>query len=95
MNNKVFRQFEESISSIETLVELVEKYKSENLSQLQIYCLFTEYQEILEIENRQKELDNIYDVLDKIYGWCFPQEKLFEKSLTNKQIEEYRFVNNL
>ncbi len=95
MDEELFNQFEQSVKSTESLIELVSKLKLQGLNQLEIYCLFDDYYKFLQQENREDDYDNIDEVLSCIYGWCSPGERLFENHLTNEEIEKFRSSNKL
>lgn len=92
MNVRYLDEFEASLSSEESLISMVDKFRAKGFTQLDIYLLFEDYLEYLRGNNRDDdpETDNLYDVLARIYGWCGPQAKLFEECLSNKQIEAKR-----
>ena len=97
MNARDAKRFEAALNAAEPeaeLVKLVEAMKREGLSQLEIYCRFTEvYVEAQDANDRRKD-DLIADVLDRIWGWCGEHSKLFSQSLDNDQVSQYQATRN-
>jgi len=85
----LFEQFEEHLKA-NRLIELVNKFKSENFSQNKIFYFFEDFRAYLREQNREEDEDAVMDVMDYIVGECHPNARLFEKGLSNEEIKLYR-----
>ena len=84
-----FDKLESIVKSEEDLVNFVRELQGKEESQLKIYILFNRYYRFLLEEEREHDSDTICDVLERIYGWCSEEYKLFERNLTNEEILNY------
>lgn len=93
MNSEIRNRLDESLKSSnpnQELLKLVEELKTMGWSQLDIYDVFETYMFSLDNANRRDESDIVYEVVERIYGWCSPHSRLFPKELSNEEIAKYR-----
>lgn len=90
MNSKFLKRFAFALSE-NKLVAFVHELKSESYSQLEIYELFSQFHKYLVTQGLQeRDSDQVFDVMDRICGWCSDEARLFSEYLTNDAIEAYR-----
>ena len=93
MKSEIKNRLDESLKSTnpnQELLKLVEELKTKDWSQLDIYDVFESYMFSLDKADRKVESDIVYEVVEKIYGWCSPHLRLFPKELSNEEIAMYR-----
>ena len=80
----LLKKFHEAIERKEEgidLVAIVNELKSEGKNQRQVYDIFGEYLEYIAEHGTEEQDDYVRDVMDRIYGWCDPDYKLFDSIL--------------
>jgi hypothetical protein len=93
MNSEINNRLDESLKSAnpnQELLKLVEEFRNQGWSQLDIYDVFESYIFSLDDLGREAESEIITEVIERIYGWCSPHLKLFPKTLSNEEIARYR-----
>ena len=63
------------------LVEFVGELKEEGVTQTQIFDLLEKYRYELDQQGRMIEADYLIEVSDRVWGFCFNDQRLFETSL--------------
>ncbi|MEP6924570.1 MAG: hypothetical protein ABI954_08900 [Pyrinomonadaceae bacterium] len=94
MKEEIKERFEHALTNSH-LFDLVQQMKIEDISQVQIYCFFEDFRNLLRESNREADEDKIMDVMDYIVGWCSPHMKLFPEGLSNEEIKAFRFKQNV
>jgi hypothetical protein len=65
------------------LVEIVLKLKEEGVSQREIYDNLETVRQELNAQGREREEEYVWDVQDRVWGFCAAQYRFFETSLSN------------
>lgn len=81
LDEATHQRFEVALSSA-NLRGLVEAFKFEGKTQRAIYDLFMSFMLSLRAQGREREEDLVFDALDFIAGWCSPEVRWFDTSLT-------------
>ena len=89
-------EFEAALENENDLLEIVRVLRTQGLDQLDIYIKFADYLNYLRECGRDEgpEIENLYSVIERIWGWCRPDRKLFERSLNNDEIKKRRLLRN-
>ena len=72
------------------LLALAFQWKSQGMTQLAAFEVFhSYYTSLLGVE--AEEITDAYEfVLDRIWGWCAPDAKIFDGTMTNEEWREYQ-----
>jgi hypothetical protein len=89
-------EFEAALENENDLLEIVRILRVQGLDQLDIYLKFEDYQLYLIEQGRDHdpETDNLYSVLERIYGWCREDLKLFGRTMNNDELKKRRSLRN-
>ena len=59
------------------LVELAVQLKDAGLEPIEVYEQFDHFRASLRATGRTVDEDLVMDVMDRVYGWCRPETRLF------------------
>ncbi len=89
MDDTLFNRFETALSANQ-LDSLVVEMKAEGRSQAEIFEEFNQFRNLVDRTGRKADEDKVLEILDRIWGWCAPEQQLFSDYLTDEKIEAYR-----
>ena len=84
MDTRIHEQLQAALHSsspVEELVEVVQQMKRAGKNQQEIYRIFEALLQTAMDAGTEQEDEAIRDVMDRIVGWCSPDQKLFESYL--------------
>jgi hypothetical protein len=89
MNEEMLNRLEAALAEGH-LRELVKELVDEGKSQVQIYCIVDKFSDFLRESDREKDIPDVFDLMDEIIGWCGESHRLFDHYLDNEEIDAYR-----
>src|SRR4051794_425336 len=89
-------EFEAALEDENDLLEIVQTLRAQGLDQIDIYLKFEDYNSYLYKQGRDRDpkIDNLHSVLERIYGWCREDRKLFGRTTNNDEIKNRRLLRN-
>ena len=84
MDTRIHEQLQvalHSSSPVKELVEVVQQMKRAGKNQQEIYRIFEALLQTAMDAGTEQEDEAIRDVMDRLVGWCSPDQKLFESYL--------------
>ena len=63
------------------LSQVARNMKDAGTSQPEMYAIFNELLQAMQIDGTEQQDDAIRDVMDFIIGWCSPHQRLFDTNL--------------
>lgn len=87
MDANLLTRFETALAGNQ-LDALVEAMKAEGYAQGEVFDEFDQFRQRL--AGREADEDNVLEMMDRIWGWCAPDQRLFSDSLTEEKIQAQR-----
>jgi hypothetical protein len=90
---QLYNQAVATIEPTEGMIELVKLMKADGVSQLEIYCEFEARHTASMAKDKTyatEEEEATATAMERIWGWCEPEDHLFDHTLTKEEVRAYK-----